>query len=223
MEYEEWRRFYHEIRKEFKFSEEKDRESAALLNSVIKENKTEKIERIIRGSTVNVFGAGPSLEKIRKMPHGKSIACDGAASYLLRLKCTPDIITTDLDGKIEDIAAAEKKGSMVIIHAHGDNICYIANYAAKFSAPFGTTQLKLFGKLFNFGGFTDGDRAVFLAAHFRAKEINLYGFDFSGEIGKYSFTEKKDIEKKRKKLKWAEKLITYLQASSKVPIRFCKN
>jgi len=221
MEYEAWKRFYTEIKKDLGISEIKDKESAELLDSIIPEQNVERVKAVIKKNIVNVFGAGPSLEKIRKIPRGKSIACDGATSYLLGLNYTPDIITTDLDGKLEDILAAEARGSTVIIHAHGDNIGKIASYACKFSAPFGTTQLKPFGKLFNFGGFTDGDRAVFLAAHFNAKEINLYGFDFSGKIGKYSFTEGKDLEKKRKKLKWAEKLINYLKAKSEVPIRFC--
>jgi len=225
MEYKEWRRFYNAIREELKLSEAKDRKSAEMLNSMIAEQNTEKIAGIIRKNIVNIFGAGPNLEKVRKIPSGrgiKNIACDGAASYLLELKCVPDIIISDLDGKIEDIIKAEKRGSTVMIHAHGDNIDKIAHYAGKFSAPFGTTQLKPFGKLFNFGGFTDGDRAVFIAEHFKPEEINLYGFDFSGKIGKYSFTERKDVERKRKKLKWAERLVNYLKAKSEVPIRFAE-
>ena len=44
------------------------------------------------------------------------------------------------------------------------------------------------GKVHNFGGFTDGDRCVFLANHFKAKKIILLGMDFGTRIGKYSKT-----------------------------------
>ena len=42
----------------------------------------------------------------------------------------------------------------------------------------GTTQTNPFNKIQNFGGFTDGDRGVFLASHFDAKKIILFGMDF---------------------------------------------
>ena len=56
----------------------------------------------------------------------------------------------------------------------------------KFSNVIGSTQTKSFGKMENFGGFTDGDRCVFLAEYFNAKKIVLIGMDFGREIGKYS-------------------------------------
>ena len=50
-----------------------------------------------------------------------------------------------------------------------------------------TTQSAPFGEVHNFGGFTDGDRCVFLADHFAATRIILCGFNFT-EVGKYSFS-----------------------------------
>jgi len=67
----------------------------------------------------------------------------------------------------------------------------------KLRNPIGTTQLKPFGKLHNFGGFTDGDRAVCLAEHFKAGLIILAGMDFEGEIGEYSGTCNEREEKKK--------------------------
>ena len=64
--------------------------------------------------------------------------------------------------------------------------------------------------MYNFGGFTDGDRAVFLAVHFNAKKIFLIGFDFNNTIGEYSFVEKKDKKNKIKKLKWCKHLLDFL-------------
>ena len=49
-----------------------------------------------------------------------------------------------------------------------------------------------FANLQNYGGFTDGDRAVFIADHFKAKKIFLIGFDFNDDVGRYSFTKNKE-------------------------------
>jgi len=42
----------------------------------------------------------------------------------------------------------------------------------------GTTQVKPRGRVHNYGGFTDGDRAIFLAKRFGAKKIGYAGFSF---------------------------------------------
>jgi uncharacterized Rossmann fold enzyme len=122
----------------------------------------------------------------------------------------PDIIVTDLDGNVTDQIKANLHGSVVIIHAHGDNIDKIRKYIPEFKEKLvGTTQTDPtpFENLHNFGGFTDGDRAVILADHFHAKKITLIGFDFGDKIGQYSFAEKKDIELKFRKLSWCRILI----------------
>jgi uncharacterized Rossmann fold enzyme len=41
--------------------------------------------------------------------------------------------------------------------------------------------------------------------------INLIGFDFNGEIGKYSFPRGKDKNLKLQKLKWCRNLIDLLK------------
>lgn len=81
----------------------------------------------------------------------------------------------------------------------------------------GTTQINpnFFNNIQNFGGFTDGDRAVFIADYFNAKEINLIGFDFNSKIGKYSFPQNKNLDLKIKKLKWCKYLIEMLMKKNK--------
>ena len=46
----------------------------------------------------------------------------------------------------------------------------------------------------NFGGFTDGDRAVFFASRFGAAKIFLFGMDFGSKIGTYSRTKKSEMK-----------------------------
>ena len=70
----------------------------------------------------------------------------------------------------------------MIVHAHGDNFDKL-EMVRGLSNVTGTTQTKKIGKLENFGGFTDGDRCVFLAEYFNAKKIVLIGMDFGQKIG----------------------------------------
>ena len=79
----------------------------------------------------------------------------------------------------------------------------------------GTTQTTPFNKIQNFGGFTDGDRGVFLASHFEAKKIILFGMDFGKQIGKFSNTKKSDRDTKLKKLKIGEELLMWLSTITK--------
>ena len=210
MHYEEWRSIYREILADFGFSEEEDKAAAKLLASLVRSRlPLHTLEELISGRRVNIFGAGPSLERLERIPQGIAIACDGATSFLLERGAVPEVVVTDLDGRVEDLLQANAQGSVVVIHAHGDNIARLRRYASLFVNVVATTQAEPFEGVHNFGGFTDGDRAVFLAAHFNAREIYLYGMDFHSEIGRYSFS--RDSEMKRKKLLWAERLIGLLE------------
>jgi 2-amino-4-hydroxy-6-hydroxymethyldihydropteridine diphosphokinase len=168
---------------------------------------------------VIIFGAGSTLEKTiqkyKNMIEGKvKITADGATTALLERNVHPDLVVTDLDGKIQDQLKASNLGCKTIIHTHGDNTGKIIRHVPEFKKGlFGTTQInpQPYCYLHNYGGFTDGDRAVFLADHFQAKKIYLAGFDFDGKIGKYSFATNKDKEFKLKKLKWCEYLINILE------------
>ena len=64
--------------------------------------------------------------------------------------------------------------------------------------------------VYNFGGFTDGDRSVFLAEELGASQIILVGMDLGNEIGKYSKDTVRDSELKKAKMKVAKKLLAML-------------
>lgn len=221
MKYEDWEPFYKKILKEFNFKESEDKKSAELLNNLLL-NKSisppEELNQLIKGKQIFVFGAGASLEnsiiKNQKLfDTGIKISADGATSCLVKYGVSPDIIVTDLDGNVEDQIKSNDNGSIIIIHAHGDNKDIIRKYIPKINGKIiGTTQAdpSKFKNVYNFGGFTDGDRSVFIADHFNAKKITLIGFDFDGKIGKYSFSENKNKKIKLKKLRWCKKLIKML-------------
>ena len=214
-----WKKRYFSILKELNYSEKKDKESAIILDSILKKNNSiEKIRKLIQGKTVFVIGSGPSLSiaipKLKKLKKSIKIAADSSLKPLIDNGIIPDIIVTDLDGNENAIKKMSKTKSIFVIHAHGDNIEKL-QMVKKIKNSIGTTQTNPFNKIQNFGGFTDGDRGVFLANHFDAKKIILFGMDFGNQIGKFSNTNRSDREMKLKKLKIGKDLLIWLSTITK--------
>ena len=214
-----WKKRYFSILKELNYSEKKDKESAVILDSILKKTDTiEKVREIIQGKTVFVIGSGPSLSsaipKLKKLKKSIKIAADSSLKPLIDNGIIPDIIVTDLDGNEDTIKKISKTKSIFVIHAHGDNIEKL-QMVKKMKNCVGTTQTNPFNKIQNFGGFTDGDRGVFLASHFDAKKIILFGMDFGNQIGKFSNTKKSDRETKLKKLQIGRDLLIWLSTITK--------
>ena len=217
-----WKKRYKEILKEFKYAEEKDSQSAIILNSILKKNNVnKKIIGLIKGKTVLVIGSGPSLAsaipKLKNYKRMVKIAADSSIKPLVANGIMPDIIVTDLDGDVKTLEKIGRTNSIIIVHAHGDNIGKL-EVVKKFRNCIGTTQSTPFDKIENYGGFTDGDRGVFLANHFQAKKIILMGMDFGDRIGKYSETRRKDRKIKLMKLKRGESLLKWLSSFTKAEL-----
>jgi len=213
-----WKKRYSEIRKEFNYSEKKDIESAVILNSIIKNsNINEKIINLIKDKTVFVIGSGPSLSTaipvLKNFKKTIKIAADSSVKLLVENGIIPDIVITDLDGDESTLKKIGKK-SIFIVHAHGDNIEKL-EFVKKFTKCIGTTQSNPFEKIQNFGGFTDGDRGVFLANHFDAKKIILFGMDFGEKIGRHSNTKKSERKIKLMKLHKGKLLLEWLSTITK--------
>jgi len=214
-----WGERYLSILKELNYSEKKDKESAIILDSILKKTDTiEKVREIIQGKTVFVIGSGPSLSiaipKLKKLKKSIKIAADSSLKPLIDNGIIPDIIVTDLDGNEDTIKKISKTKSIFVIHAHGDNIEKL-QMVKKMKNCIGTTQTNPFNKIQNFGGFTDGDRGVFLASHFDAKKIILFGMDFGNQVGKFSNTKRSDREIKLKKLEIGKDLLIWLSTITK--------
>jgi len=214
-----WEKRYFSILKEMDYSEKKDKESALVLDSILKKTDAiEKVREIIQGNTVFVIGSGPSLSiaipKLKKLKKSIKIAADSSLKPLIDNGIIPDIIVTDLDGNEDTIKKISNTKSIFVIHAHGDNIEKL-QMVKKMKNCVGTTQTNPFNKIQNFGGFTDGDRGVFLASHFGAKKIILFGMDFGNQIGKFSNTKRSDRKIKLKKLKIGKDLLIWLSTITK--------
>jgi uncharacterized Rossmann fold enzyme len=226
MEFGLWEKYYTEILEDFGFSRKNDEESAKLLDEILSTEGCLTLEDL-KGfvdfsDKFIVFGAGPSLkEHVKFLKENYDlkdyvlVAADGATTALIEERIAPDIVATDLDGNLDDILLANFRGANIAIHAHGDNIDKIARLTPFFTSVIGTTQAQPVGNLYNFGGFTDGDRALFLAVALDASEITLAGMDFGETVTRYSRPNiKTDLAKaddfKKKKLMYAEKFTQWI-------------
>ena len=168
-----WATRYNEIVNDFGYSKKKDIQSSRLLDSLLsRKTRITELKKLIENESVFIIGAGPSLLScipiFKKYNKITKIVADGATRALIENNLKANIVVTDLDGDISVLKRVGKTNAVMVVHAHGDNLEKL--YLAKnFKNCIGTTQTKPFGKIHNFGGFTDGDRCVFLANHFKAK------------------------------------------------------
>jgi uncharacterized Rossmann fold enzyme len=218
----DWFPYYQGIRAEFGYSSEKDQEAARMLSDIARKKTVDPkvLERKIKGKNIIVIGAGSGLEDERAAKYIKknkgfvTIAADGAVKFLLDNKIKPDIVVTDLDGDSAALQKAEKSGATMVVHAHGDNTSMLKKLVPKFKKIVATTQVSPLENVYNFGGFTDGDRCVFLADEFGAKKIVLLGMGLDTPA-KYSKAKVKNPRVKKQKMEAGRRLLEMLAKQSK--------
>lgn len=221
MKFIDWFPYYQNIRWQFGYSTQKDQAAADMLSRMIKKKALDArvLQRKILGKQVMVIGAGPSLEKnmefIKLNTNFVKVVANGAVQALIERNIKPTIVVTDLDGNPSFLQKAEQLGATLVVHAHGDNINKLKKLVPKFRHLIGSTQVMPVENVYNFGGFTDGDRCVFLAEEFGAKEIILIGMELGKNIGKYSKEVIIDIDLKRKKMKAGKRLLETLAKKSR--------
>ncbi len=209
MEFEDWEPFYLQIVDDLGLSRDQDEAVAAELDRLLGGSRATPAElrSLLRGKTVTVAGNGPSLAADLAAAEGVLITADEATSVAMEKGIRPDLLVTDLDGNVEDQVRANAQGTVAVILGHGDNGPAVLKWAPRFTGrTVATTQSSPSGRLFDFGGFTDGDRAVYLADHFGAREIRLAGWDFEHPSAK-----DENPERKRRKLDWAYILLQNLE------------
>ena len=203
MLFETWEPLYQSILEDFGFSRRRDEEAADLLRELLqgRDSPLSAAGELLAGRRAIVCGNAPCLARELERSQADDavfLAADGATVALLEGGILPAIVVTDLDGPFPAILEANQMGSLVVVHAHGDNLEALKRYVPLLDRVLGTVQCRPPEGLYNFGGFTDGDRAVFLAREMGAASIDLLGFDFEYQ----SVTPRK-----KKKLAWARKLI----------------
>jgi hypothetical protein len=230
-----WMPWYQKILKDFGFSQNHDEKSAEILNQLLKaQGGLSPCDILVKDKAI-IFGAGPSLkgnihqlqgqEKLHqlRLDEFTIIAADGATTALLEEGLVPDVVVTDLDGRIENLYHAHGEGAVLVVHAHGDNQGKLKNHVPHLDKVLGTTQSRPMGMVHNWGGFTDGDRAVFLAVELGVKTIILAGMDFGTNTTRYSRPElasevAEADEIKQLKLRYAKKLVEWVAEHEEVLI-----
>jgi len=217
MIYEDWNHIYEEIASDLGFSKDLDYRSSIVLSSILGESSNLKRIDRFRRKNAYVVGNSPDVrEYIEKRPGEVSIVADSAIDTYYEIAGVPDIIVTDLDGNVPLILKCSVNGSLIVLHAHGDNIDLVREWSYMFlGRSIGTTQNAPLWNIFNFYGFTDGDRGAYLADFIGARIIRLVGFDFENPSLKASG----DPVRKKKKLKWARVLLTILAHDRGVEMR----
>lgn len=225
MKWEDWKPYYYDIVSQLKIDMEKDIASTEILDALLESTNpvplVTTLRKLIHEKTVIVCGAGPSLSDhlqiIKSSDDYKDatlVAVDGATSAFIELGMTCDIIVTDLDGDHNDIISMVEQGALSVVHAHGDNMKAVKEVVPRLKHVLGSTQVEPRSNVFLWGGFTDGDRACYLVAHYEPEQIVLAGMDFGENIGRWSKPSHSATfpadERKLLKLKIAEYLLSIL-------------
>lgn len=201
MRLEDWLPIYHQIVDDFGFSPQEDDKAARLMHELGKDKllHVSVLRRKIADRSVAVIGYAvhkEELEIVKAREDVEVVITAGKALIKVREidhQFMPDIHVTDMEEQeLLDI----KDDCLLVLHAHGDNMERIESIIPEISSFIGTTQNRPFDRIYNFGGFTDGDRAALLAQEMGASRINLYGFDFGRAHGI-----------KARKLMWADKIL----------------
>jgi uncharacterized Rossmann fold enzyme len=205
MEFSTWEPAYEAILADFGYDragDERARDALATLVSPFDRGRLPDVA----GASVAVVGAGPSLPATvdRAGDADHVFAASTAADAGLDAGVGVDVVVTDLDKNPETALDLTRDGVVVAAHAHGDNVPAVREWVPRFAPAFTlpTTQAAPRGPVENFGGFTDGDRAAFLADALGAGELRFVGWDLDDP----------DVDpEKRRKLRWAARLLRWLE------------
>ncbi|MFC6963532.1 6-hydroxymethylpterin diphosphokinase MptE-like protein [Halocatena marina] len=203
MDFADWEPVYTAILDDFGFDRAGDERARDLLGDLTTEFDLSRL--VFTGGTVAVVGGGPlPSEELARVHRADRVVAVAHAAEICRREDIPiDLVVTDLDTDPER-AVVLTQGTPVAVAAHGDNIPALEAFVPKMTQRnvLGTTQANPIGHLLNVGGFTDGDRAAFIADHCGAKSLIFPGWDFDDP----------DVNPiKRRKLAWAERLLRWLE------------
>jgi hypothetical protein len=204
MEFATWEPVYEAIVADFGFDRSADEQARDELADLTAPFDTDRLA--CDSDRVAVAGAGPSLEADADDAASADavFAAATAADRLLEVGVDVDCMVTDLDEPPATARTLTARGIPVVAHAHGDNLEAVREYVPEFTTEhvLPTTQAEPVAHVHNVGGFTDGDRAAFLADTLGAGDLVFVGWDLDDP----------GVDPvKAKKLVWAERLLYWLE------------
>lgn len=204
MNFEAWEPVYESILAEFGYpraGDERARDAMAAYATPFDFGRLD-----VAGSEVAIVGAAPSLpaDVDRVADATRVFAASTAADVVREAGYDVDLLVTDLDKNPETAVELTRAETPVAAHAHGDNIPLVETWVPRCATEhvLATTQASPIETVYNPGGFTDGDRAAFLADELGAARLRFVGWDFDDP----------DVSAaKARKLRWAERLLHLLE------------
>jgi len=204
MDFDTWEPVYERILADFGYDRRADEAARDVLADLAGPFDTQRLD--FEGHTVAVVGAGPSLRASlgRVAEADRVVAASTAGKILREVGIHVDLLVTDLDGDPPTARKLTRAGTPVAVHAHGDNADAVRRHVPTFEEPnvLPTTQAEPRPPVQNFGGFTDGDRAAFVADAFGAASLTFPGWDLDDPTVD---------QEKRHKLQWAARLLAWLE------------
>lgn len=206
MDFDDWAPYYRQVVEDLGLDEEADLHTARHYRALVAEVRPAGYLSPVRllgrsyptrNPRVWVFGAGPSLPNDfnlfaeRAQATDLVVAADGAALFLLKEYVTPQVVFSDLDGSAEALTQVGEEGGLLVLHGHGDNWSLVDDLfppLARQYAVVPTVQTRPDEPyLYNWGGFTDGDRCVAgVLDWFPSSPVMLLGFTFGTTQGRFS-------------------------------------
>jgi hypothetical protein len=205
MNFDEWEPVYEAILADFGFDRGADEDARDLIATLTEPFDPARLPDVA-GETVAVAGGAPSLPAELDAAREADVvfAASSSAAILREAGVDVALMTTDLDKIPATARDLTREGVPVAVHAHGDNVPAVREWVPRFADGWTlpTTQAEPVPGVENAGGFTDGDRAAFLADHLGAARLTFPGWDFDDlDVGPV----------KRRKLAWAERLLRWLE------------
>ncbi|KAB1188230.1 MULTISPECIES: 6-hydroxymethylpterin diphosphokinase MptE-like protein [Haloferax] len=204
MRFTEWEPVYTQILDSFGFDRAGDEAARDVLASLV--TPFDRSRLAWDGQTVAICGAAPSLaDELSLLDDADVVVAASTAADVVRdAGYDLDMMVTDLDKNPETAVELTASGIPVAAAAHGDNVPAIREWVPQFESEhvLGTTQAAPVGPVVNWGGFTDGDRAAFIADELGAESLVFVGWDFDDPAVD---------EMKAHKLAWAERLVRWLE------------
>jgi uncharacterized Rossmann fold enzyme len=206
MLFDEWEPVYDAILDDFGYERADDERARDRLAELVDDADPIGVDDVALSGSVAICGAGPTLPDeldVARRADGV-VAASTAADVCLDAGIAVDCMVTDLDKNPETARALSENGIPVAVHAHGDNIPELERYVPTFDldSVLPTTQAAPSPPVDNPGGFTDGDRAAFLADARGADRLVFPG---------WSFDDPSVSAEKARKLRWAERLLHWLE------------
>ncbi len=202
-----WEPMYETIREDFGYDRGADERARDRLEALCGDQvlRPDALP-VAHGRCVGIAGGAPTLsDEIARLDEAELLfAPSTATNRLAEAGIDVDVHVTDLDKDEQLTVKRTVAGRPVVLHAHGDNVARLRDYVPHMDTRcvLPTTQVAPKGHVMNPGGFTDGDRAAFLADALGADRLVFAGWDFDDPAVS---------AEKRRKLRWAARLLHWLE------------